>query len=345
MRASRLISILLLLQSGGKLTAQQLADRLEVSVRTVYRDIESLSEAGVPVYGDAGPDGGYQLLGGYRTRLNGLTAGEAQALSLAGMPRAAAELGLGTVLATAQLKLQAALPAGLRERTAAISERFLLDAPGWYHDGDSSPYLAAAADAVWHQRRIEVRYRRWTAPTDVTRTLDPHGIVLKAGKWYLVATNAAEAATNAAVAAATGAGSAAGQGMRTYRINHILGLTDAGERFTRADGFDLAVFWASSVAGFRTGLWQGEATIRLSPAGRERTAEMMSSAVISAVEATASAADDDGWVTAVVPIESLIHAHQDFLRLGADVEVLEPEELRARLTETARSLAAIYAVA
>ena len=115
-------------------------------MRTVYRDIESLSEAGVPVYGDAGPDGGYQLLGGYRTRLNGLTAAEAQALSLAGMPRAAAELGLGTVLATAQLKLQAALPAELRDRTEAISERFLLDAPGWYHDGDSSSYLAAVAE-------------------------------------------------------------------------------------------------------------------------------------------------------------------------------------------------------
>jgi predicted DNA-binding transcriptional regulator YafY len=323
MRASRLVSILLLLQSRRKLTAQQLADTLEVSVRTVYRDIESLSEAGVPVYGDAGPDGGYQLLGGYRTRLNGLTAAEAQALSLAGMPRAAAELGLGTVLATAQLKLQAALPAELRDRTDAISERFLLDAPGWYHDGDSSPYLAAVADAVWHQRRIEVRYRRWTAPTDVSRTLDPHGIVLKAGKWYLVARDRAA--------------------MRTYRVNHILALTDTGEMFARAGGFELAVFWASSVAGFRAGLWQGEARIRLSSAGRDRMSEIMSPAVISAAEATASAADQHGWVTAVVPIESLIHAHQDFLRLGADVEVLEPEELRLQLAETARSLAAIYA--
>jgi predicted DNA-binding transcriptional regulator YafY len=335
MRASRLVSVLLLLQSRGKLTAQQLADRLEVSVRTVYRDIESLSEAGVPVYGDAGPDGGYQLLGGYRTRLNGLTAAEAQALSLAGMPRAAAELGLGTVLATAQLKLQAALPAELRDRTEAMSERFLLDAPGWYHDGDSSSYLAAVAEAVWHERRIEVRYRRWTAPTDVTRMLDPHAIVLKAGKWYLVARDAADKASQAAGRDATA--------MRTYRVNHILALTDTGERFARAGGFDLAAFWASSVAGFRAGLWQGEARIRLSPAGRDRMTEMMSPAVISAAEATASPADQRGWVTAVVPIESLIHAHQDFLRLGADVEVLEPAELRQRLAETARSLAAIYA--
>jgi predicted DNA-binding transcriptional regulator YafY len=326
-RASRLVSILLLLQSRGKLTAQQLADTLEVSVRTVYRDIESLSEAGVPVYGDAGPDGGYRLLGGYRTRLNGLTAAEAEALSLAGMPRAAGELGLGTVLASAQLKLQAALPAELRDRTAAISERFLLDAPGWYHDGDTSPHLAAVAGAVWNQHRILVRYRRWRAPTDVTRTLEPHGIVLKAGKWYLVARNAA---------------GEPGGAMRTYRINHILRLADTGERFTRADGFELAAFWASSVAGFRSGLWQGEATIRLSPHGRDRMTEMMSQAVISAAGRTASAPDRDGWITAVVPIESLIHEHQDFLRLGADVEVLAPAELRERLAETARSLAAIY---
>jgi len=119
-------------------------------------------------------------------------------------------------------------------------------------------------------------------------------------------------------------------------VDHILGLTDTGERFTREDGFDLTAFWASGVAGFRAGLWQGEAIIRLSPAGRERTAEM------SAIQATASPTGDDGWVTAVVPIESLIHAHQDFLRLGAEVEVLEPAGLRERLAETARSLAAIY---
>src|SRR5215831_6395198 len=286
MRASRLVSILLLLQSRGKLTAQELADTLEVSVRTVYRDIESLSEAGVPVYGDAGPDGGYRLLGGYRTRLNGLTAAEAEALSLAGMPGAAAELGLGTVLASAQLKLQAALPAELRERTAAISERFLLDAPGWYHDGDSSPYLAAIADAVWNQRRIEVRYRRWRAPTDVTRTLEPYGIVLKAGKWYLVARDATGSGRSGMEEIPVGSIGAVGENpiCRTYRINHILRLADTGERFARADGFELAVFWASNVAGFRAGLWQGDATIRLSPEGRGQVTEMMSHAVVSAAE-------------------------------------------------------------
>ena len=168
MRASRLVSILLLLQTRGQMTAPQLAAELEVSVRTIYRDVESLSEAGVPVYGDVGPAGGYRLLGGYRTRLTGLTAAEAEALQFIGMPGAAAELGLGTVLAAAQLKLHAALPEGLRERSARIQERFFLDAPGWYHDGDSSPHLDAIADAVWNQLRIEVRYSignldRWLA--------------------------------------------------------------------------------------------------------------------------------------------------------------------------------------
>ena len=273
MRASRLVSILLLLQGRGKLTARQLADALEVSVRTVYRDIESLSEAGVPVYGDAGPDGGYQLLGGYRTRLTGLTAAEAQALSLAGMPRAAAELGLGTVLATAQLKLQAALPAELRERTDAISERFLLDAPGWYHDGDSSPYLAAVAGAVLESAPD----RGQVPPVDGTYGRDEDARPARdRAQGRQVVSGGAERGGHRDECDECGGrrGGRRGSGMRTYRINHVLGLTDTGERFTRAEAFDLAAFWAAGVAGFRTGLWQGEARIRLSPAGRERAAEI-----------------------------------------------------------------------
>jgi predicted DNA-binding transcriptional regulator YafY len=323
MRASRLVSILLLLQARGRMTAQQLADTLEVSVRTIYRDVDSLHTAGIPLYGDAGPAGGYQLLGGYRTRLNGLTGAEAEALYLAGVPAAAAELGLGTVLASAQLKLQAALPAELRDRSAALQERFHLDAPGWYHDGDGSPYLAAVADAVWQQRRIEVRYRRWAAPTDVTRALDPHGIVLKGGKWYLVAR--------------------AGEDMRTYRVSQILGLAVLDGTFERQPGFSLAVYWAEGIAGFRAGLQQGEATIGLSPAGRERAAQLFGSAVTDAIEATATGPDSRGWVIAVVPIESLEHAQSEFLRLGGEVEVLEPRGLRDRMASHARALAGLYA--
>lgn len=304
------------------MTAGQLAAELEVSVRTIYRDVGALHAAGIPLYGDDGPGGGYQLLDGYRTRLTGITAAEAEALALAGIPGPAAELGLGGLLAAAQRKLDAALPAEMRARAALARERFHLDAPGWYYDGDSVPQLSAVADAVWRQRQIEIRYRRWRAPTDVTRRLDPHGIVLKAGKWYLVARSEGH--------------------MRTYRVNQILDLTVLGDRFERAEDFDLARHWAAGVIEFRAQLHQGEATIRLSPTGQDRVAELYNAETVHAVSATASQPDDAGWVTATVPVESLQNSETEFLRLGADIEILAPAELRSRMSAVARSLAAIY---
>jgi predicted DNA-binding transcriptional regulator YafY len=322
MRASRLVSMLLLLQTRGRMTARELAGELEVSVRTIYRDAEALNAAGVPVYGDAGPAGGYQLLAGYRTRLTGLTAAEAESLVLAGVPQAAGDLGLGTVLAAAQLKLQAALPAELRQRSARIQERFLLDAPGWYADGDDSPFLAAVADAVWNQRRVEIRYHRWAAPTEVTRIVDPYGIVMKSGKWYFVGRSQEQ--------------------LRTYRVSQVAALAALNESFDRTAGFDLAAYWAAQVTDFRTRLYQGEATIRLSAAGRDRLASLLSAPVIDAVNRTATGPDAAGWFTAVVPIESLQHAHGELLRLGAEVEVLAPAGLRDRLRATAAGLATLY---
>ncbi|MEQ7006183.1 WYL domain-containing protein [Actinopolymorpha sp. B17G11] len=189
MRASRLLSVLLLLQGRGRMTARELASELDVSVRTVYRDVESLSAAGVPVYADRGPAGGYQLLDGYRTRLTGLTGDEAESLFVAGIPEpAAAELGLGSVLAAAQLKIMAALPPELRTRAGRIRERVHLDAPGWFREVERPRHLTGVADAVWNQRVIEIRYvRAGSARREVTRTLEPHGLVLKTGVWYLAA--------------------------------------------------------------------------------------------------------------------------------------------------------------
>ncbi|WP_405874435.1 WYL domain-containing protein [Streptomyces zaomyceticus] len=307
MRASRLVTLLLLLQNRGRMTARQLAEELEVSVRTVYRDVEALGAAGIPLYGDAGHAGGYRLVDGYRTRLTGLTADEAQAAFLAALPGAAAELGLGAALATAQLKLRAALPAELREHAERIQERFLLDAPGWYGDADCTPHLTAAAAAVWARRAVVLRYRRWRAPEEIERRVEPYGLVLKAGRWYLVADGPS--------------------GIRTYRVDQILELRPLEDEFAIPGGFDLIRYWNSYLADFRARLHTGEALVRLTPEGARRLG----------VTSTG-----DGWTEARVPIESIDHAHGEFLRLGTDVEVMAPAELRDRIAETVRTLATRY---
>lgn len=267
MRANRLLSLLLLLQTRGRMTAAQLAAELEVSVRTIYRDVESLSAAAVPLYGDAGRDGGYQLLDGYRTRLTGLTADEAEVLFLSGLPGPAAELGLGASLAAARLKVMAALPAELRGRAERIPARFHLDAPSWYRPPERSPHLAGVAEAVWQQLAVRMRYRRWAEPTDVTRTVHPLGIVLKAGRWYLVAR--------------------AGDHPRSYRVASILELDLLDEPFERPDEFDLAAYWDDYVSDFERRRYRGEALVRLSPGGVERLPYLLDPAVVAAAERTA----------------------------------------------------------
>ncbi|MDR6976320.1 putative DNA-binding transcriptional regulator YafY [Streptomyces sp. 3330] len=313
MKSSRLVSILLLLQTRGRMTAAQLAGELEVSVRTVYRDVEALGAAGVPLYGDAGHAGGYRLLDGYRTRLTGLTADEVEALFLAGVPGPAAQLGLGPVLAAAQLKVRAALPPELRAHADRISGRFHLDAPGWYTDAgaDETPYLAAIADAVWNNRILHTVYRRWRAPTDVERRLEPYGLVLKAGRWYVVA----------------------GPGPRTFRVDQFLELTVSEEVFARPAGFDLAAHWTAYQRGFHERLYQdgAEAVVRLAPG-----------VTLARAVPLDGPAGADGWTTVRVPIESVEHAHSAFLRLGADIEVFHPPRLRERIARTVRELAALY---
>ncbi|MEU2491007.1 WYL domain-containing protein [Streptomyces sp. NPDC007883] len=320
MRADRLLSLLLLLQNRGRMTADELAAELEVSVRTVYRDVQALIAAGVPVYGEAGHAGGYALLDGYRTRLTGLTATEAQTLFLAGLPGPAAELGLGSVLAAAELKLEAALPVALRDQVRRIRECFHLDAPGWYRQADEVPHLPAVAAAVWERRAIHVRYRRWHAPQVVERRLEPYGIVLKAGRWYTVAR--------------------AGGDLRTYRIGQILALEPLDEVFAPPVRFDLARHWQAHTARLQERLWEGEAEIRISPVGIARLRDVAAQAVLDSVNR--GELEPGGWRRTVIPIESLAHAESELLRLGPEVEVLAPPELRERITATARAMAALY---
>jgi predicted DNA-binding transcriptional regulator YafY len=334
MRAARLVQLLLLLQSRGKLTASQLADELEVSVRTIYRDMEALSAAGVPVYAEAGPGGGCRLVDGYRTRLTGLTPDEAEALALAGLPGAAADLGLGTVLAAAQLKVDAALPPELRGRTTRMRERFHLDAPGWFSRNEEVPHLATVARGVWEERRLTIEYRRTDKTVD--RTVDPLGLVLKAGRWYLVA--ATDKADDDRDERHVG-----GRALRTYRVARIddAGLLD--EHAHRPEDFDLAGHWTTSMADFSRSMMRHEVDVRLSPSAFEHMCRILEPQAAQVVRERAGRPDADGWVRTVVPVESYDYAHHDFLRLGADAEVLAPAELRQRLAGTALSMAARYA--
>ncbi|NUS83345.1 MAG: WYL domain-containing protein [Streptomyces sp.] len=323
MRADRLLSLLLLLQNRGRMTAPELAEELEVSVRTVYRDIDALGASGIPVYADRGPAGGYRLLDGYRTRLTGLTGDEADSLFLAGMPGPATELGLGADLATAQLKLRAALPAELGERSRRIQERFHLDAPGWFRDAEEVPHLGAVAEAVWRPRALRVDYRRWRG--QVRRKVHPLGLVLKGGIWYLVARTESGA-----------------ESVRTYRVSRILDAEVLEETFERPTGFDLAAHWAESSRRLEEMRFQGEAELLLTPRGL-RLLPMKFGAAGEAAVAAAGPPDADGRARVVLPVESLPVATHDVLWLGAEADVLGPPELREAVARTITELAQRYA--
>jgi predicted DNA-binding transcriptional regulator YafY len=323
-RASRLLSLLLLLQARGRMTARELADELEVSIRTIYRDMDALTESGVPVYADRGPDGGYSLLEGYRTQLTGMSAEEADSLALSGMPGAAAELGLGRVLAAAQLKVQAALPTELAERSHRIAERFHLDAPGWFREADHVPTLTGIADAVWNQRAVRVRYRRW-GDEEVERELEPLGVVLKAGVWYLVARPHSSDGDP-----------------RTYRVARVLELETLDGRFERPDGFDLWRYWNERSSELTAALYQAEAAVRLSPGGMELAPVVLRPHTARALAEREWPLDDDGWTNAVIPIESLAAARSELLALGPEVEVVSPPALRDQMRDAGAALASLY---
>jgi len=318
-RASRLVSLLLLLQHRGRLTAAELAAALEVSVRTIYRDLEALGAAGVPVYTEPGRNGGCQLIDGYRTRLTGLTAREAEALFATGMSGPVGELGLGTVLGAAQLKLLAALPKELADRAVSARQRFHFDAPTWFRASRSEPHLADLAAAVWDDRRIVVRYRHPGSDDTAPRALEPFGLVCKAGVWYLVARREGE--------------------LRTYRVSRVHEVSTLAEQFERPADFDLAAFWSEAVAGFEASLPPADVVVRASAYAIGELSWLARSSGRAIKERHLL---DDGWTHATVAFESVDDAFTELLRLGADVEIIEPVELRTRTRATAQAMAALY---
>lgn len=304
MRASRLVSFLLLLQARGQLTATELAERLEVSERTVQRDAQALAAAGVPIASVRGPAGGYRLERGYRTKLTGLDAMEAEALFVG----PAAELGLGRELAAARLKLLASLPAELQERASRAAQLFHVDARGWFREEDRVPHLPVVAGALWRGRRLDMRYREGGAV--VSRRLDPLGLVLKAGVWYLLARRRGEE--------------------RVYRVSRIVSAHERAEECARDPDFDLAATWASRSEAFEQRFAQVEVTLRVP---RSEVRYLRGARVV----------EDGERPTVAAQFEGLDQAFRTLLAWGPDAEVLEPPELRARVARAVAEAAALYA--
>jgi predicted DNA-binding transcriptional regulator YafY len=318
MRASRLLSIQMLLETRGRMAAPALAEALEISVRTLYRDIDELTAAGVPVYAERGRAGGFQLLPGWKTTLTGFTPAEAEAVFLTGLPGPAADLGLAAQVQSAQLKLQAALPATMRGAAGRVSARLHLDPIEWYREADAMPHLATVASAVWDERQLEIAYESWTR--SARQVVHPLGLVLKAGAWYLVA--------------------AREQKVRTFRVSNIseARLLEGGS--LRPRGFDLAKHWAASVKRFEQDLYAGEAEVAATARGLADL-RRLGAAVARAVREVED--PPAGSRTQVrIPIESLDQAAGLLLRLAPEVEVLRPVALRRAVVERIENAASLY---
>lgn len=321
MRASRLLSLLMLLQLRGRVSAQQLAAEFEVSERTIYRDIDELSAAGVPVYAERGRLGGFALRGGYRTRVTGLSPAEARALPLAGLGAAGRALGLGAETAAAQLKLLASLSPEAGADAQRVAARFHLDPVNWYAQAEELALLPVLAAAVWGDRRIRIEYDSWRGR--VTRELSPLGLVLKGGLWYL--------------AARPVDGRRGSAELRSYRVSGIRSLETLDAAAQRPRGFDLARWWQRTSAEFESRLYSGRARVRLSRAGLQLLRDHQPAAA-RGIEAV----PDADWFEATLPVEADAQAARALLRLGADVQVLAPASLRRAVQAEARRVLAGY---
>lgn len=316
MRSSRLLAILILLQLRARLTAEALAQEFEVSVRTIYRDVEALSAAGVPVQAERGPGGGFQLLDGYRTRLTGLAADEAEALLLIGLPGPAAALGLGSAAARARGKLLACLPRDGGGEAARLGARFHLDPLDWYRAAeDPVAHLPALTRAVLDQRSLRMRYTSWTGARDWL--VQPLGLVLKAGAWYLIARGAGK--------------------VRIFKVSSIEQPQAQPALFERPADFDLAAYWNQELQHFESRLRRESAQLQATPQGLERLAQLGAYAR-DAVRAACAARE--GWSRVNLPIENLDQAALLLLGLGPEIRICEPAALRERVATLARQVAA-----
>jgi predicted DNA-binding transcriptional regulator YafY len=318
MHGSRLLAILLKLQTEGRVSAQALARSFEVSVRTIYRDIDALSAAGVPVYAERGRRGGFALRDGYRTRLTGLDRPEAESLFFAGLPFAAEQLGLGPALETTRMKLLAALPEATARDAQRVASRFHVDPVAWFQGPDEQALLRELAAAVWLCRTIRMRYDSWKGV--VERRIAPLGLVLKAGVWYLVAASGAQP--------------------RTYRVGSIQELHVEDEPAHAPPRFDLRNYWKRFASDYESRMQSGKAKVRARPETLRALAR--SSSAMARAVAAAGPCLPDGWHVFTIPIESIEVAVGDLMRLGPNVQALGPPELVRALRKAVKELDGVY---
>mgnify|MGYP001285333420 CR=1 FL=1 len=319
MRADRLISLLMLLQTHGQMTAQDLADRLEVSPRTIYRDLDALSASGVPVYAERGPQGGCSLLESYRTNLTGLTDKEVRALFMFTVPGLLADLGADKASQAALLKLTAALPAPFRRDADRVRERILLDTAVWFQPEEPTPHLALVQEAVWTDRRLRMTYRRGDGQW-VKRLVDPYALVAKANVWYMVA--------------------GMYHNFYTFRVSRIQEAELSDSVFERPSNFNLPEYWQTWCAQFEKNTARYTVALRVSPGGVPLVVQVFGEGTVALL--TAAPIGDDGWVEISLPFASMEDACRQLLGLGTAVHVTSPPELRQHLHNIALEVAGAY---
>lgn len=320
MRADRLLSMLMLLQIRGRMTADDLAEELEVSPRTIYRDLDALSLAGVPVYADRGPSGGISLLDDYRTNLTGLTQNEVRSLFMFTVPGLFADLQADKTQEAATLKLLASLPSPFQKDAELARQRIHLDPAAWFQPPEAIPHLSTLQDAIWQNQRLRLVYRRADGNW-VKRLVDPYGLVAKTSVWYLVA--------------------GVMRGVFAYRVSRIQEVEITGSSFERPADFDLPTFWSKWCADFEAQYDQYEVTLRLLPQGIPLLIQMFGEGIHTLVE-QAGGMDDQGCCALTLTFESADDACRKLMGLGTAVEVVGPPELRRQMRDTAQQLIEFY---
>lgn len=330
MRADRLVSILMLLQTRGRMTAPTLADELEVSVRTIYRDIDALSIAGVPVYTDRGRGGGISLLGNYRTTLTGLTQDELRALFMLRIPGPLADLGLDRYVSAALRKLAAALPATRRGEDERARQRVHFDPTGWSKAHPSVPHLEEIYRAVWHDRLVRVRYQL-PFQTQADWIIAPYGLVSKAQEWYLIGPRLVTARRVPEPLAQ----------IRVLPLSRVLTASLSDETFPRPEAFDLPAFWQSWCQAHEANRPRYPVSLRVGPSLQPFLAQVFGDQA-GTVCHDAEDSTEPRWITLEVEYDSLDDARRRVLSLGGAVEVLEPPALRNSVQDFAQQILKRY---